>query len=47
MKSDTKEHQQNIIKVRAIDIRLTFRSKSKFLDLPAKSFKALEPEESV
>ncbi len=36
VKSDTKEHQQNIIKVRAIDIRLTFRSKSKFFRFASK-----------
>ena len=29
VRSDTSEHQKNINKVRAIDIRLTFRSKSK------------------
>ena len=36
VKSDTAEHQQNIIKVRAIDIRLTFRSKSKFFRFASK-----------
>ena len=36
MKSDTAEHQQNIIKVRAIDIRLTFRSKTKFFRFASK-----------
>ena len=36
VRSDTREHQKNINKVRAIDIRLTFRSKSKFFRFASK-----------